>query len=285
MSARLDATGQSIERAAELIAEADGLVITAGAGMGVESGLPEFRGEKGFWRAYPALGARGMDFTAIANPAAFQADARLAWGFYGHRLALYRRTRPHAGFGILRQWAARMTHGARVFTSNVDGQFQAIGFADAQIVECHGSIHALQCLEPCSDAVWSAAGFEPQVDEAAGRLVNALPRCPLCGGVARPNILMFGDWGWIDAKPRKRAGLQRWLGTVAKPVVVEIGAGTAVSSVRHFAQGVAREFGGRLVRINPADSAVPDGLGVGIALGALEALRRIDGAMKRTSAA
>ncbi len=42
--------------AAKLISAADGLMITAGAGMGVDSGLPDFSGDDGFWRAYPALG-------------------------------------------------------------------------------------------------------------------------------------------------------------------------------------------------------------------------------------
>lgn len=270
----------AIELAARLIAQADGLVIAAGAGIGVDSGLPDFRGNEGFWKAYPALGSRGMDFTDIACPAAFRADPALAWGFYGHRLNIYRRTVPHAGFGILREWAARMQIGAQVFTSNVDGQFQAAGYADDQVFECHGSIHALQCLEPCSDAIWPAAGFEPVVDEAARRLLSDLPRCPQCGGLARPNILMFDDWGWIDGSNDKRARLERWMTSVKRPVVIEIGAGTAVPSVRHFANGVVRQFGGRIVRINPRDCAVPEGQGVGLALGALAGLQHIDQVLK-----
>lgn len=63
---------------------ADGLLITAGAGMGVDSGLPDFRGNTGLWAAYPALRRARLDFTRIANPAAFLANPRLAWGFYGH---------------------------------------------------------------------------------------------------------------------------------------------------------------------------------------------------------
>lgn len=77
---------------ADWIRNADGLLITAGAGIGIDSGLPDFRGTEGFWSAYPALRAEGLAFTDIANPAAFQRDARLAWGFYGHRLSLYRST-------------------------------------------------------------------------------------------------------------------------------------------------------------------------------------------------
>ena len=84
--------------AAELISQADGLLIAAGAGMGVDSGLPDFRGDQGFWKAYPALGALGMHFADIASPRAFRADPALAWGFYGHRLQLYRTIQPHKRF-------------------------------------------------------------------------------------------------------------------------------------------------------------------------------------------
>ena len=54
------------EKAAQWIAGADALVITAGAGMGVDSGLPDFRGDSGFWKAYPAL--HGYSFASMANP-------------------------------------------------------------------------------------------------------------------------------------------------------------------------------------------------------------------------
>ena len=110
-----------LQHAAQLIADADALVIAAGAGIGVDSGLPDFRGSVGFWQAYPALGKANLDFAQVASPQTFADAPRLAWGFYGHRLALYRQTTPHAGFDILRRWAERMPLGARLFTSNVDG--------------------------------------------------------------------------------------------------------------------------------------------------------------------
>lgn len=52
----------AIKRAAEAIANADTLLITAGAGIGVDSGLPDFRGSEGFWRAYSALARFGLRF-------------------------------------------------------------------------------------------------------------------------------------------------------------------------------------------------------------------------------
>src|SRR3989338_2408963 len=123
------------QRCARLISSATGLLVTAGAGMGVDSGLPDFRGSAGFWNHYPALGRQGIGFTDIANPAAFRASPELAWGFYGHRLNLYRETIPHQGFAILREIGGNMPDGLFVFTSNVDGQFQKAGFDHGHICE------------------------------------------------------------------------------------------------------------------------------------------------------
>lgn len=263
-------------RAADLIRNADALIIGAGAGMGVDSGLPDFRGTEGFWRAYPALREAGLEFDRIANPDAFVADPAQAWGFYGHRLALYRNTVPHAGFALLKAWGERMATGCFVFTSNVDGQFQKAGFDAQRIHECHGSIHHLQCLDGCDSSTWNANGFRPDVDERACRLLNEPPTCPQCGRLARPNILMFNDWGW--SRIRERAQLERrnrWLDTVARPVVIELGAGKGIPSVRHFSRRMIEERGARLVRINPRDFEVEDDEDVSLAVGALEGLREI----------
>ncbi len=247
------------------LAHCDGLLVCAGAGMGVDSGLPDFRGHQGFWRAYPAL--HGRDFAEVACPDTFTADLALAWGFYGHRLRLYRDTVPHAGFAQLRDLGARLPQGLFVFTSNVDGQFQKAGFDPARLVECHGSIHRLQCIEPCTDAVWPAHGFVPHVDERACRLLCSAPVCLHCGAPARPNILMFGDSACVMNEPvAQQERLRHWLGTVKRPLVVELGAGTAIPSVRKMAEWSARR--GHLIRINPRESSTSGGHAQGWPVGA-----------------
>lgn len=185
-----------IREAAKIIAEAEALLITAGAGMGVDSGLPDFRGPEGFWRAYPAYRRLGVDFASMANPRHFRHDPALAWGFYGHRLNLYRATQPHAGFAILKRWGEQKRRGYGVFTSNVDGQFQRAGFDRSKVAEVHGSIHFLQCCKHCGIGIFTADGIEVSVSETTMRAEGELPRCPSCGGLARPNILMFGDLDW-----------------------------------------------------------------------------------------
>ena len=266
-----------MEHAAQLISQADALVVAAGAGMGVDSGLPDFRGADGFWKAYPALARSAISFVEIASPHAFRLEPDLAWGFYGHRLSLYRSTLPHEGFAILKRWAERMPHGTFVFTSNVDGQFQKAGFVDDRVCELHGSIHRLQCLQPCTDDTWAADALAPDIDEAACRWRGELPRCPHCGGLARPNILMFVDGQWQRALyEAQEQRLERWLDAVRRPVVVEMGAGVAIPSVRHFTDDIVKRRGGRLVRINPTESNVQTPWDIGLRTGAMAALEAID---------
>ncbi|SDB85842.1 NAD-dependent protein deacetylase, SIR2 family [Paraburkholderia lycopersici] len=244
--------------------------------MGVDSGLPDFRGEDGFWRAYPALRADRIGFQDIANSEALKRDPVRAWGFYGHRLNLYRGTVPHKGFNILRRWASMKEHGAFVFTSNVDGQFQKAGFPENRILECHGSIHRLQCSKDCSNEVWSANDFYPEVDEDRCILTSSLPRCPKCGGVARPNIFMFDDSYWNDYRVRvRRMRSEAWLLSVKRMVVVEIGAGRTIPIVRN----VDERTGSPVIRINPSDYAIDPQKGIGLPGRAFNVLRLLEGSL------
>ncbi|WP_307171061.1 Sir2 family NAD-dependent protein deacetylase [Massilia sp. 9096] len=262
----------ALAHAAAVLRDADALFIGAGAGIGVDSGLPDFRGGHGFWKAYPPLARLGIRFVEIANPRSFASHPGLAWGFYGHRLALYRATVPHEGFSILREIGARMAHGAFVFTSNVDGQFQRAGFDDAGIVECHGSLHHLQCTRPCSDAIWPADALVPDVDPATCLMRPPLPTCPRCGALARPNVLMFNDGAWIDTRTEAQyARLARWRARPRRLAAIELGAGVDVPSVRWMCE----RQDAPLIRINPRAPEVPSDRDVGIASGALDGLRRL----------
>ena len=269
-----------IRQAAAAIQAADALLITAGAGMGVDSGLPDFRGAQGFWRAYPAIAKLGLSFEEMANPAWFSQDPHLAWAFYGHRLNLYRQTEPHQGFRRLLELGRAKAHGYFVFTSNVDGQFQRAGFTAERIVECHGSIHHLQCSRPCTDKIWEADNVTVNIESNNFRALEPLPRCLNCGAVARPNISMFDDASWVshrtDAQHERYVAWLKPLvrSTWAKLVVIELGAGNAVPTVRRTSERVLLPTSGRLIRINPNEYDVPTGQ-IGLPFGAAEGIRRI----------
>jgi NAD-dependent SIR2 family protein deacetylase len=268
---------EKIKMAAGIIGDTEALLISAGAGMGVDSGLPDFRGSQGFWNAYPPYCKLGLDFYDLANPGWFTSDPELAWGFYGHRLNLYRQTVPHAGFDLLRRWAAGKGGNYFVFTSNVDGQFQKAGFPEEKIHECHGSILHMQCAAGCPGPVWPVVDKAVVVDEGTMRAQPPLPDCPFCGRLARPNVLMFDDWGWQPQRSQEQArSLHDWLETTEgkKLAIIECGAGTAVPSVRRLSEQLLERPGTRLVRINAREAAVPSGQ-VGLAGGALSMLKKI----------
>lgn len=265
-----------ISDAVVAISQANALIFAAGAGIGVDSGLPDFRGNEGFWKAYPPFAERGLSFVQVANPRWFDEEPETAWGFYGHRLNLYRATTPHAGFGIMREWAKAKGDEYFIFTSNVDAQFQKAGFDESRIVECHGSLHHLQCSVPCSDDIWSADELEIEIDEETFEAVSELPTCPRCGNIARPNVLMFSDRRWIWNRTYAQEQAYRvWQSSQRdkEVTVIECGAGTAVPSVR-LECGDLRDSGATLIRINPREAEGSGGT-ISLECGALEGLRLI----------
>lgn len=267
----------AIEQAANAISQADAMIILAGAGMGVDSGLPDFWGKEGFWKAYPMLEKAGRDFSRMATPELFETLPELAWGFYGHRLNLYRKTQPHAGFEILKRWAQTMPEGYFVYTSNVDGQFQKALFDDQKIYECHGSIHHLQTLMGKGELI-SADGFEVDVDFDCLHAKNLLHH-PTTNELLRPNILMFND-AYFDFSRAEQQQLSymTWLKPLRsrkskKVVIIEIGAGSALPAVRHQSAQLRNWLDSTYIQINPQPGPKAD---IKLPLGALEALTKIN---------
>jgi len=271
---RLEAAYQ---QAAEVIRQSEAIFIGAGAGMGVDSGLPDFRGNQGFWQAYPRFAKLKLSFSDLANPIWFEKDVNQAWGFYGHRYNMYCNTTPHKGFNILLDWVKQKPFGGFVFTSNVDGHFQKAGFDAKRIYECHGSINYLQCNQQCRADIWEAKMDNIEVDEAQLTAREPLPRCPHCNQIARPNILMFSDWDWLPQRSDTQSQrMTQWLSQLQSKqiAVIEIGAGTAIPTVRMACEQVAQRSGARLIRINPRE-CLTSGEGIAIADSGLNALESI----------
>jgi len=266
-----------LKHAAEIIRHAEAFVITAGAGMGVDSGLPDFRGNQGFWKAYPPYARLGLSFSEAANPEHFERDPAFGWGFYGHRTNLYRSTVPHEGFHIIRRWIEQKQANYFVITSNVDGQFQKAGFGESNILEVHGSIHHLQCLKPCCNEIWPN-GEQLSIDTTTMRSLS-VPRCPHCNGVSRPNILMFGDWSWLPHRTREQEDrFSRFLEDMGEKrvAIIELGVGTAIPTIRATSERLGwRYANATAIRINPREPEIK-APHISLPCNALEGLRGID---------
>jgi NAD-dependent SIR2 family protein deacetylase len=268
---------EKLLRAAETIQNSSALIIMAGAGMGVDSGLPDFRGKNGFWKAYPILKQLGMEFTRMASPKMFELNPKLAWGFYGQRLNLYRQTQPHIGFDLLRKWGEDRP--SFVVTTNVDGQFQKAGFDEQVIYEVHGSIHHLQEVGGKSLEIIPAKNTEITIDSETLRATN-LPVNEE-GRLLRPNILMFDDWEWLSSRAdAQEKAFDEWLSQFSKTdriVILEFGAGDAIPTLNYKAQYLRRHFDTTYIKVNPNRSRLKANLH--IELGALEAIKKLDALM------
>jgi len=278
MTTRNDA----IKQAAEALAGATAILVTSGAGMSADSGLPTFRGADGFWNAYPPYRKLNLDFYDLANPEWFMRDPELAWGFYGHRLNLYREVQPHEGYSVLTRLSKQLP--MHVATTNVDGAFVKAGMRAGAVWEAHGSIHWLQHVEPADDApLVPAHAYTVDVDPETMRARGDLPTAD--GSLLRPNIVMFGDWLFDDRRETAQSlRYERWVDSIddSNLVVVEVGAGAAIPTARFLGLNAAIRSGGTLIRINTEDARIDDHVrarihrGIEVECGAAEALVEIN---------
>jgi len=163
---------KNIGLARERIAAARHVVVSTGAGVSAESGIPTFRGKDGLWNKY--------DPTELATPQAFARDADLVWEWYDWRRGLVLSAEPNAGHHALVEMERR-ARGFTLITQNVDGLHRRAG--SENVLEVHGSLFAIRCSAP-------ACGHTEY------RLDHPLPQplsCPRCGSRLRPGVVWFGE--------------------------------------------------------------------------------------------
>ena len=98
--------------------------------------------------------------------------------------------------------------------------------------------------------------------------------------MSRPNILMFNDWGWISNRTElQMERLHKWYRQAKHLIVIEMGAGVHVPTVRRASES----FDVPIIRINPDYPEVPKSSDVGLAMGALDALRLIEAKLGKTA--
>jgi NAD-dependent deacetylase len=154
---------------AELILANQPCVALTGAGVSTESGIPDFRSADGIWSTYDPYEVGSID--------AFRRDPARVWEFYGLRLGVLADAKPNdAHHALARLEAAGLLDA--VITQNVDRLHLAAG--SREVVEVHGSIERAECL---------ACGTEV----ADVRRLLPIPRCPRCGAVLKPGVVMFGE--------------------------------------------------------------------------------------------
>ena len=300
----MDAT---IDKAADLILNCQAILFTSGAGLGVSSGLGTFRGiAAGVWP--PLLKHPNLDFTDMSNPKWFAKPegnsdahdtANFGYAFWAYRYDPYTSASPHLGYQTAKRWS-ELNHVkySFSFTSNIDGHWIKSGWNRSQVLECHGSIHYMQCIKSCRRRLWNTNdALKLKIDSTTDCVSGRLPHCPYCKKLARPNVLMFSDLEFLDIRLNDqrfhyRTFKSNVIKTKAKVLVIELGAGTAVPTVRHESEVtfIDPRWKADFIRINPsAEHSIIEsyyrkyakGQGIEITLDALTALTLIDEALKK----
>nr|XP_054750336.1 NAD-dependent protein deacylase-like [Lytechinus pictus] len=197
----------------------------AGAGLSVDSGIPDF---VDIHKALPEISHLDLNVFEISNDNIFLKDPKFAWGVYGKRMDDYRKASPHEGYYILLRWCLSKT-GWWVYTSNIDQHFVRAGFPKDRVVECHRSLYEFQCAKPCCGDVWDGRDVTVDYDEATLAVNGDIPTCRHCGDAARPCTVLAVDTRWLGAYTRQQEErMDKHLADIPSHksiVILEIGCG------------------------------------------------------------
>jgi NAD-dependent deacetylase len=162
---------QLIQRAAKDILHSKKTIAFTGAGISVESGIPDFRGAQGLWQKY--------DPEEYAHIQAFYSNPDKVWLMIKEMFSLIMAAKPnpaHMGLAELE----RMGLLSSVITQNVDGLHQAAG--NTNVIEFHGTHRTLSCLK-CST----------KIEGTSLTLEDLPPRCSRCSSLLKPDVVFFGE--------------------------------------------------------------------------------------------
>lgn len=223
-------------QAADLISAHQPCAALTGAGISAESGIPTFRSQGGLWEKF--------DPAVYASIDVFRQDPSKYWSIRGEFIRNYDAYRPNPGHLALAEMEA-LGLLRRVITQNIDGLHRKAG--SRNVTEIHGSLREIDCL---------ACGKQYRAPHVPA---GSPPHCE-CGGVLKPNTVLFGE----PLPPEALESAWREAGSCG--VLLVIGTSAVVQPAASLPL-VARDHGAKIVEINPerafpgADLSIPEKAG------------------------
>ena len=231
---------ENTEKLCRMIDESDNIVFFGGAGVSTESGIPDFRSVDGLYNQkykYPPETMLSHSFF-VAHPEEF-------YQFHRDKLVC-----PDAKPNAAHRKLAELERAGKlkaVVTQNIDGLHQAAG--SVNVLELHGSTHRCYCMK-----------CHTQYPESAINDSEGVPRCTVCGGIIRPDVVLYEES--LDQETMEAALL-----AISRCDVLIIG---GTSLVVYPAAGLIQYYqGSKLVLINrdatpydrKADLVIHDSIG------------------------
>ena len=203
----------------EALRNAATVVVSTGAGVSAESGVPTFRGEDGLWKKFKP--------EELATFEAFNRNPKIVWEWYQYRREIINKIKPNPGHYAIAEMAKYFPD-FRLITQNVDDLHRAAGSDD--VIELHGNIKRNKCVN---------CGKLSYEEEFA----NFPPLCA-CGGKLRPDVVWFGELLPVDELERAEEAARK------ADIFFLVGTSGVVQPAANLPL-VARRHGAMLVEINP----------------------------------
>jgi len=288
---------ENIKKSKFYIKDCECLLIVAGAGMGIDSGLPDYRGPNGLWNTWHPSKTYNMTYDKLSTHEMFKDNISLAWGFQAYLTRLYDELEPHNGYYNLLDIAnKKFNSNYFVITSNVDSQFLKSGFDKDRLYEVHGTKRLWQCMDKkCNNnnMPWLMdINKLPNIDEETLLAVKPYPKCIHCDNYARPNVSFFGDYNFSEKITQVQSKrLYDWieLNKNNKMLIIEIGCGISQHSIRFtnknnqytmlsnewkLPKSFMSEERTKMIRINPDNNNEEYGI-INISLGANKGIKML----------
>jgi NAD-dependent deacetylase len=224
---------QTVAKVVQRLGRARRVLAITGAGMSADSGLPTYRGANGLYSDDRTTG-HGHSIETALSGRMFAVRPEVSWH---HLLEIERASRgakPNCGHRVLAEMEGYF-EAVWILTQNVDGLHQAAG--SRNVIDLHGDLHVLRC---------TVCLFHQEVGDYEG--LGLPPLCPECGGVLRPDVVLFGEH-------IPEAKLRRLEAETARGFDVVLSVGTSslfdyvVAPMRR-----ARNVGAATVEINPEET-------------------------------
>lgn len=218
-----------INAAADIIVKSELTLALTGAGISVESGIPDFRSAGGLWSKF--------DPAEYANISAFRSNPEKVWEMLWEMDKIVSGAEPneaHIGMGELE----KMGYLHYIITQNVDNLHQAGG--SKNVIEYHGNSSSLSCL-------WCGKTYTAEEKRS-----EHPPRCE-CKMILKPDVVFFGE-----AIPQDAMNRSFQLASSAKALMV-VGT-SAVVSPANTIPSIAKQNGARVIEINKERTHLTDSL-------------------------
>lgn len=249
---------QTISQVRALLDRSERLLFVTGAGISADSGLPTYRGVAGLYEG--RVTDEGFPVEVALSGPMFERRPEVTWKYIWQVGAACVKAQPNDAHLALAALEARKAD-VWVVTQNVDGLHRAAG--SRNLVEVHGHAFDLYCVS-CS-----AAFPARDIIDGYAEAFEAPPKCARCGGLVRPDVVLFGE-----ALSSRTMRAFRTLETKSFDAVVSIGTSGMFPYITHYVVA-ARRQGVPTVEINPAYTELSDLFDHRLEMGAVAAVQAL----------